>query len=107
LVNVFKRYLMYVAAGNLGVVIRALFNMGTPKGLEAEGEGSPCAVLGGFVQRFANTCVVFAAVGRTSRPMKPVDRRRRAPDAPRENEPSSAGRYLVRRSLPARANQAA
>jgi transposase len=43
-VNVFKRYLMYVAARNLGVVMRALFNMGTPKGLQTEGEASPGAV---------------------------------------------------------------
>jgi hypothetical protein len=34
LVNVFKRYLMYVAGRNLGVIMRALFNMGTPKGLQ-------------------------------------------------------------------------
>jgi transposase len=44
LVNVFKRYLMYVAAKNLGVVMRALFNMGTPRSLQTEGDGSPCAI---------------------------------------------------------------
>jgi transposase len=44
LVNVAKRYLMYVTARNLGVMMRALFNMGTPKGLQTEGEASPCAV---------------------------------------------------------------
>lgn len=44
LVNVFKRYLMYVAARNLGVMMRALFNMGTPKSLQTEGEVFPCAV---------------------------------------------------------------
>lgn len=44
LANVFKRYLMYVAARNLGVMMRALFNMGTPKSLQTEGKASPCAV---------------------------------------------------------------
>jgi len=44
LVNVAKRYLMYVAARNLGVMMRAFFNMGTPKSLQTEGEASPCAV---------------------------------------------------------------
>jgi len=44
LVNVAKRYLMYVAGRNLGVIMRALFGIGTPKSLQGEGEGSPCAV---------------------------------------------------------------
>jgi len=44
LVNVSKRYLMYVAARNLGVMMRALFGIGTPKSLQAEGEASPCAI---------------------------------------------------------------
>jgi Transposase domain (DUF772)/Transposase DDE domain len=44
LVDVGKRYLMYVAARNLGVMMRALFNMGTPRSLQTEGKASPCAV---------------------------------------------------------------
>ena len=44
LVNVAKRYLMYVAARNLGVMMRALFNIGTPKGLQTEGEDSSAFV---------------------------------------------------------------
>jgi IS5 family transposase len=43
LVDVGKRYLMYVAARNLGVVMRALFNMGTPRSLQTGGKASPCA----------------------------------------------------------------
>jgi transposase len=46
LIDVAKRYLMYVAGRNLGVIMRALFGMGTPKSLQTEGEASPCAVLG-------------------------------------------------------------
>ncbi len=46
LIDVGKRYLMYVAARNLGVIMRALFNMGTPRSLQTEGEASPCAVWG-------------------------------------------------------------
>ena len=42
LIDVGKRYLMYVSARNLGVVMRALFNMGTPRSLQTEGEASPC-----------------------------------------------------------------
>jgi len=44
LVDVGKRYLMYVAGRNLGVIMRALFNMGTPRSLQTEGGPSPCAV---------------------------------------------------------------
>jgi len=44
LIDVAKRYLMYVAARNLGVIMRALFGIGTPKSLQTEGEASPCAV---------------------------------------------------------------
>lgn len=44
LVDVGKRYLMYVAGRNLGVIMRALFNMGTPRSLQTKGEASPCAV---------------------------------------------------------------
>ena len=43
-----KRYLMYVAGRNLGVMMRALFGVGTPKSLQTEGEASPGAVLGWF-----------------------------------------------------------
>ena len=45
LVNVTKRYLMYAAAKNLGVLMRAFFNMGTPRGLQGSGKGLPCAIL--------------------------------------------------------------
>ncbi len=34
-----KRYLMYVAGKNLGVIMRALFGMGKPRTLQAEGGG--------------------------------------------------------------------
>lgn len=48
LIAVAKRYLMYVAGRNLGVMMRALFGMGTPKSLQTKGEASPGAVLGWF-----------------------------------------------------------
>lgn len=41
LLDVGKRYLMYVAARNLGVVMRALFNIGTPRSLQTAGKASP------------------------------------------------------------------
>ena len=43
LIDVGKRYLMYVSARNLGVVMRALFHIGTPRSLQTAGETSPCA----------------------------------------------------------------
>ena len=45
LINVAKRYLMYVAGRNLGVSMRAIFAIGTPKSLQTEGGVSPCAFL--------------------------------------------------------------
>jgi len=50
LVDVGKRYLMYVAGRNLGVILRALFNMGTPRSLQTEGKAFPCAVSAWFVR---------------------------------------------------------
>ena len=43
LVNVAKRYLMYVAGRNLGVLMRALFGVGTPRGLQTAGGACSCA----------------------------------------------------------------
>ena len=37
--NVTKRYLMYVAGKNLGVIMRSLFGMGKPRTLQTEGGG--------------------------------------------------------------------
>ena len=50
LIDVGKRYLMYVAGRNLGVVMRALFNMGTPRSLQTEGKASACAVFAWFMR---------------------------------------------------------
>jgi transposase len=44
--NVAKRYLMYVAGRNLGVLMRAFFNMGTPRSLQTGGGACSCANLG-------------------------------------------------------------
>ena len=44
LIDVAKRYLMYVAGRNLGVIMRAIFGIGTPKSLQTAGEASPRAV---------------------------------------------------------------
>lgn len=45
LVDVTKRYLMYVAGRNLGVLMRVLFGMGKPKTLQAEGEAGFSSLL--------------------------------------------------------------
>ena len=46
LMKVTKRYLLQAAARNLGLILRKLFNMGTPRGLQPEGttESSPAAL---------------------------------------------------------------
>jgi transposase len=38
IVTVWKRYLLQVAARNLGLIMRKLFGMGTPRGLQPEGD---------------------------------------------------------------------
>ncbi len=62
LINVFKRYLMYVAARNLGVMMRALFNMGTPKALQ--GGLRACArALSRWFMRLGNGARRFTRLG--------------------------------------------
>jgi len=43
--NVAKRYLLQVAARNLGLIMRKLFGMGTPRGLQPEGDATSLAYL--------------------------------------------------------------
>ncbi len=38
LAKVTKRYLLHAAARNLGLILRKLFGMGTPRGLQREGD---------------------------------------------------------------------
>ena len=40
-----KRYLLQVAARNLGLIMRKLFGMGTPRGLQKEGGAASLAYL--------------------------------------------------------------
>ena len=58
LINVFKRYLMYVAGRNLGVIMRALFHMGTPKGLQ-KGLGACPRALGEWFMRLGRGLETF------------------------------------------------
>lgn len=39
MVEIGKRYLMQVAAHNLGVILRKLFGVGTPRGMQGISEG--------------------------------------------------------------------
>ena len=59
--DVTKRYLMYVAGKNLGVIMRSLFGMGKPKTLQAEGGG-----------RFSFLWARIVAVGAVFRSMRGV-----------------------------------
>ena len=63
LINVAKRYLMYVVARNLGVIMRALFNMGTPKGLQ-KGMGACPRALGAWFTRLSNALHTLLETGR-------------------------------------------
>ena len=45
MVKVTKRYLLQVAARNLGLIMRTLFGMGTPRGLQPEGDASSLVYL--------------------------------------------------------------
>jgi hypothetical protein len=44
-IKVAKRYLLQVAARNLGLIMRKLFGMGTPRGLQPEGDATSLAYL--------------------------------------------------------------
>lgn len=54
--DVTKRYLMYVAGRNLGVLMRKLFGVGKPRTLPAEGRG-------GFAATWRAIAAVFALLG--------------------------------------------
>jgi transposase len=45
MLKVSKRYLLQVAARNLGLIMRKLFGMGTPRGLQKEGGAASLAYL--------------------------------------------------------------
>ena len=49
MLKVSKRYLLQVAARNLGLIMRKLFGMGTPRGLQKEGDLAALVYLLGFV----------------------------------------------------------
>jgi transposase len=53
LVDVGKRYLMHAAGHNLGVVMRALFGVGTPRTLQGEGEFAPAPVFAALSSLYA------------------------------------------------------
>jgi transposase len=69
LIDVAKRYLMYVAGRNLGVIMRAIFGIGTPRSLQTEGEVSPCAsfawlaVLRTALRRLYRVSVIYLTHG--------------------------------------------
>ncbi|MFQ5757737.1 MAG: transposase, partial [Acidiferrobacterales bacterium] len=50
--DVTKRYLMYIAGKNLGVIMRALFGMGKPRTLQPEGRGGFSLIRSGIVAVF-------------------------------------------------------
>lgn len=79
LINVFKRYLMYVAGRNLGVIMRALFHIGTPRALQTEGGAFPCAVWAWFVRirDHLQSCATLRNIGLIREGMQPMHMRHR------------------------------
>jgi hypothetical protein len=57
MVKVTKRYLLQVAARNLGLIMRKLFGMGTPRGLQPEGHASSLVYL--IHALLATSCVMI------------------------------------------------
>jgi transposase len=57
MVKVTKRYLLQVAARNLGLILRKLFDMGTPRGLHPEGDASSLVYL--IHALLATACVMI------------------------------------------------
>jgi hypothetical protein len=64
-----KRYLISVAAHNLGVLMRMLFNMGTPRGLQHFAND-----LAAVVSSLYFACLIMAAIKTVSRPVHPAHR---------------------------------
>jgi transposase len=62
IVTVWKRYLLQVAARNLGLIMRKLFGMGTPRGLQPEGDLAAPAYLLLFVTLRLATALEHAVV---------------------------------------------
>jgi len=62
LLKVAKRYLLQVAARNLGLIMRKLFGMGTPRGLQKEADvAAPSQLL--IAAAWCVVCVVQIAIG--------------------------------------------
>ena len=57
LLTIFKRYLLQVAARNLGLIMRKLFGIGTPKGLQKEADLTAPA----YILMLMTWCIVKAA----------------------------------------------
>jgi len=77
MLKVSKRYLLQVAARNLGLIMRKLFGMGTPRGLQREGDLATPAYLLGFVA-WCVACLRIRALVAFGAPQRIVRARRPA-----------------------------
>jgi transposase len=78
--KVTKRYVLQAAARNLGLLLRKLFGMGTPRGLQGSGDDViSLAMLTHFINRA--TSAATTAIGSALSAMKNALRRTRAPNA--------------------------
>jgi hypothetical protein len=80
LIDVSKRYLMYVAGRNLGVLLRAFFHMGPPRGLQGAGKAPACAIwawwarVNDVVRRMGDFLAAEVVPGFVARPCTCVSR---------------------------------
>jgi transposase len=79
MIKVAKRYLLQVAARNLSLIMRKLFGMGTPRGLQPEGDASSSAYL--IHALLATLWIVLRRARRVlqSRAILALENRRRPP----------------------------
>ena len=74
--KVTKRYLLQVAARNLSLIMRKLFGMGTPRGLQAEGDASSLAYVAHALSATLWIVLQRAAPALPSRAIIAVENRR-------------------------------
>jgi transposase len=77
--KVTKRYLLQVAARNLGLIMRKLFGMGTPRGLQPEGDTSSSVYLAHALLATLWATLCRASRALQSRALLPLKIRRRPP----------------------------
>jgi transposase len=75
LVDVGKRYLIHAAGHNLGVVMRAVFGIGTPRSLQGQGDFAPALVFTAWCRLYEVLIALWARWPRSSPSSAPATAR--------------------------------